>query len=156
MDDPKNDKIVKTIKLKAPIARVWKAITDHKEFGQWFRVDLDQAFEVGGKSTGQITYPGHEGIPWVAYIDRMEPEHLFAFRWYDTDDGSPSGSTRSNDDQPALLVEFLLEETTDGTRLTITESGFSAQPTPRRIEMMRDNKEGWTIQAENIAQYLSA
>ena len=152
MPDMDKDRIVKTVDLKAPVARVWKALTDYKEFGTWFRVDLDQPFEAGGKSTGRITYPGHEGIPWVAYIDCMEPERLFSFRWYDTEDGS-SGP---NGEAPALLVTFELSETTEGTHLTITESGFAALPEARRIELMRGNEEGWTIQAGHIAQYLSA
>lgn len=152
MAEADGDKIVKVVELRAPIARVWKALTDYKEFGRWFRVDLDQQFEPGGKSTGRITYPGHEGAPWVVYVERMEPERLFTFRWYDSDDGS----AQQKNDQPALLVEFQLEKIPNGTRLTIAESGFSALPHPRRIEVMRGNEEGWNIQAENLAQYCSA
>lgn len=151
MADPSDDMIVKVVELRAPQARVWQALTDHKQFGVWFRVDLDQEFQVGGKSTGQMTYPGHEGVPWLVYVERMEPERLFTFRWYDSDDRS-----KQDNDQPALLVEFQLEEIPNGTRLTITESGFSALPHPRRIELMRGNQEGWNIQADNIARYLSA
>ncbi|WP_421724523.1 SRPBCC family protein [Bauldia sp.] len=151
MAESDDDAIVKVVELQAPRARVWKALTDHKEFGHWFRVDLDQAFEVGGTSTGRMTYPGHEGAPWVVYIERMQPERLFTFRWYDSDDGS-----QQDDDQPALLVAFELEETPIGTRLTITESGFSALPHPRRIAVMRGNREGWDIQANNLARHLSA
>lgn len=152
MTDADNDKIVKVVELNAPISRVWNALTDHEEFGQWFRVSLDQPFEVGVKSTGQMTYPGHEDVPWVAYIERMEPGRLFSFRWYDSDEGS----TEQSEGQPGLLVEFRLEEDPDGTRLTITESGFSTLPDPRRIEAMRSNEEGWNIQADNLAEHLSA
>lgn len=152
MTDTDSDKIVKIVALNAPISRVWKALTDHEEFGQWFHVSLDQPFGVGVKSTGQMTFPGHEGVPWVAYIERMEPERLFSFRWYDSDDGS----TEHSEDEPGLVVEFRLEEVPDGTRLTITESGFSTLPDPRRIEVMRSNEEGWNIQAGNLADQLSA
>ncbi len=152
MADADDDRIVKTVELNAPISRVWKALTDHEEFGQWFRVDLDQPFEVGGKSTGQMTYPGHEDVPWVAYIERMDTERLFSFRWYDSDEGLPEQTGH----QPGMLVEFRLEEIAHGTRLTITESGFSALPDARRIELMRSNVEGWNLQADNLAEYLSA
>ncbi|MEX0644160.1 MAG: SRPBCC family protein [Parvularculaceae bacterium] len=152
MADADHDKITKTVELKVPIARVWRALTDHKEFGRWFHVDLDQEFEAGGKSTGRMTYPGHEGVPWVVFVERIERERLFSFRWFDSNDGSPA----QDDDQPTLLVEFLLEKIPSGTRLTITESGFSALPQPRRIEVMRRNEEGWNIQVENLAQYFSA
>jgi uncharacterized protein YndB with AHSA1/START domain len=36
-----NDLIEKQIELKAPVSRVWRALTDHHEFGEWFRVKID-------------------------------------------------------------------------------------------------------------------
>ncbi len=76
-----HDSIEKDIELKSPIARVWRALTDHEEFGEWFRVKLDGPFVVGGVSTGQITYPGHEHMKWEATVEAMEPERLFSLRW---------------------------------------------------------------------------
>ena len=99
-----------------------------------------------------MTFPGHEDVAWVAYIECMEPERLFSFRWYDSDDGS----IRHPEDQPGLLVEFRLEVVADETRLTITESGISTLPASRQIEVLRGNEEGWNIQADNLAEYLSA
>ena len=52
------DRIEKTIELKAPVSRVWRALTDHQEFGKWFRVRLEGPFVPGQVSRGQITYPG--------------------------------------------------------------------------------------------------
>ena len=152
MPETDDDKIVKQVDLNAPVARVWQALTDYKEFGHWFRVHLDQPFEVGAESTGHITYPGHEYLPWLVFVEGMEHERLFSFRWFDTDDDTPTATP----DQPGLLVEFRLEDRPAGTRLTITESGFSNLPDPRRTELMRDNTEGWTIQAKHIAAYLSS
>ncbi len=146
------DNIVKTVELNAPIEQVWKALTDYKEFGSWFLVALDQPFEIGGKSTGRMTYPGHEQVPWLAYIESMEPQRLFSFRWYDSEDPSIA----PDETQPGLLVEFELHQTPMGTRLTITESGFSKLPESRRIELMRGNQEGWNIQGENLTRYLRA
>ena len=146
------DRITNVVELSAPPARVWEAITDFKEFGAWFLVDLDQPFEVGGRSTGQMTYPGSEGAQWLAFVEHMEHERLFSFRWYDTEDlefDEPTG-------RPAMLVEFQLEETPQGTRLTIAESGFLNLPISRRIELMRGNREGWDIQAKNLAHYLAS
>lgn len=151
MAEDNNDRIVKVTDLNAPIAQVWNALTDYKEFGQWFRVNLDQPFEIGAKSTGRMTYPGHEHVPWFAQIERMDPQRLFSFRWQDFDEPM----TELDKTAPTLLVEFILEEIPTGTRLTIIESGFSALAEPRRIELMRGNVEGWTIQAGNLAQYLS-
>lgn len=145
------DTIVKVIELKAPLSRVWHAISDHKEFGQWFRVKLDGPFKPGSVSTGKMTFPGYEDYPWRAIVERMEPERLFSFRWHDYDEKSGVDVA----EQATMLVEFRLEPTAEGTRLTITESGFEALPNHRRIEVLRDNTEGWNIQADNIAAHVA-
>lgn len=145
------DKIVKTVELKAPVARVWEVLTDFREFGTWFRVDLDQPFEAGKISTGRMTFPGAEGVCWLAYVEQMDTEDLFSFRWYDSEEGAAEQS----DDEPGLLVSFQLEAIHSGTRLTITESGFASLAESRRIELMRGNREGWEIQAGNLATYLT-
>jgi uncharacterized protein YndB with AHSA1/START domain len=76
-----NDRIEKRIELKAPISRVWRALTDHREFGESFRVKLDGPFVPGQVSRGQITYPGCEHIKWEAVVQKMEHERLFSFTW---------------------------------------------------------------------------
>jgi uncharacterized protein YndB with AHSA1/START domain len=76
------DRIEKQIELKAPVARVWRALTDFREFGSWFRVKLQGPFEVGKTVRGHITYPGYEHLAWEAVVVRMEPERLFAFTWH--------------------------------------------------------------------------
>ena len=50
--------IEKQIELKAPVSRVWRALTDHNEFGEWFRVKLENPFVPGQVSRGRILYPG--------------------------------------------------------------------------------------------------
>ena len=52
MNEPDQDRIEKIVDLAAPVSRVWRALTDHEEFGQWFRVRLDGPFEVGATTTG--------------------------------------------------------------------------------------------------------
>lgn len=146
------NRIVKTIDLKAPLERVWAALTDHQQFGAWFRVHLDQPFIVGGLSTGHMTYPGYEHYPWRATVESMEPLKKFSFRWYHYDDKSGV----KIEDEPTTLVEFLLEATSTGTHLTIIESGFDSLPDPRRLEVLRGNTQGWDIQVENIAAYVQA
>ena len=145
-----DDRIEKIIDLAAPVSRVWRALTDHREFGQWFRVQLDGPFEVGAVSRGVMTYPGYEHLPWEAVIKRIEPERLFAFSWIDVD---PKTGVRSD---ATMLVEFRLEPTATGTRLTITESGFQALPDPRRFEALRENTQGWDAQAKNIAAHVES
>ena len=108
--------IEKRIELKAPVSRVWRALTDHREFGQWFRVKLEGPFVPGEVSRGQITYPGYEHIKWEAIVQKMEPERLFSFTWH------PYAIDPNVDysGEPATLVEFKLEPKGGGTLLTVT------------------------------------
>ena len=41
------DRIEKTVLLRAPLARVWRAVSDAKEFGTWFGVEFDGPFVAG-------------------------------------------------------------------------------------------------------------
>ena len=147
------NQIEKTIELKAPVSRVWCALTDSEEFGAWFRVKLDGPFVVGEMSHGQITYPGYEHMRWEAEVKTMDPEKLFAFTW------CPYGGDPDVDysDEPQTLVEFRLEPTADGTRLVICESGFDALPDDeRRVDALRRNTEGWDGQAGHITAHVES
>jgi uncharacterized protein YndB with AHSA1/START domain len=145
------DRIEKQIELKAPVARVWRALTDHREFGQWFRVNLEAPFAPGKTSRGHITYPGYEHLKWEAVVQKMEPERLFSFTWH------PYAIDPQKDysNEPSTLVEFRLEPKGDGTLLTHTESGFSKIPAERRDEAFRMNDGGWTEQMKNIERHVA-
>lgn len=144
------DRIEKVVDLAAPVARVWRALTDHKEFGEWFRVRLDTPFKVGATTTGNITYPGYEHMQWVSVTEQMDHESVFAFSW------PPSAVDPDTEYAPdaKVRVEFRLEPTETGTRLTITETGFQQFPESKRLEVLRSNTEGWDIQATNIAAHV--
>lgn len=147
------DSIIKTIDIAAPVEKLWDALIDHRKFGSWFRVALDQPFAVGEPSTGRMTYPGYEDYRWEARVVAIEPMRRFAFEWPAT--GGDKALMESG--VPVAewtLVEFLLEPTPDGTRLTVIESGFDTVPEPRRTHVMRDNDGGWTEQVQNIRQYV--
>jgi uncharacterized protein YndB with AHSA1/START domain len=145
-----NDRIEKRIELKAPISRVWRALTDYREFGEWFRVKLDAPFSVGRISRGQMTYPGYEHYKWEARVEKMEHERLFSFTWhpYAVD------LKRDYSKETSTLVEFRLEKTEDGTLLVLTESGFDKIPPERRLEAFRMNEDGWTEQMKNIEKHV--
>ena len=145
-----SDRIEKTIELNASVSRVWRALTDHREFGTWFRVRLDGPFVPGQVSRGQITYPGYEHIRWEAVVQKMEPERLFSFTWH------PYAVDPKEDysKEPPTLVEFTLEKTKQGTLLRVVESGFDKIPAKRRSEAFRMNEGGWSEQMKNIAAHV--
>src|SRR5436190_15170111 len=111
------NQIEKRVELKAPVSRVWRALTDHREFGEWFRVKLDGPFVPGQVSRGHITYPGYEHVKWEATVQQMEHERLFSFTWhpYAVD---PQVDYRQ---EPPTLVEFRLQPIATGTLLVVTE-----------------------------------
>src|ERR1700692_2622562 len=104
-----DNRIEKRIELKAPIARVWRALTDHREFGEWFKVKLEDPFVAGRISRGQITYPGYEHITWEARIEKIEPQHLFAFTWPHVQSFEKTDKPADYAGAPRPLVDFRLE-----------------------------------------------
>jgi uncharacterized protein YndB with AHSA1/START domain len=145
------DRIEKTLTLRAPRSRVWRAIATAEEFGEWFRVKLQGSFAEGASVRGAITHPGYEHVTMELVVERIEPERYFSFRWH------PYAIEPSVDYsiEPMTLVEFMLEDAGDDTLLTIVESGFEGVPLARRAEAFRMNDGGWDAQARNLAQYVS-
>ena len=145
-----DDRIEKRIELKASVTRVWRALTDHREFGQWFGVKLTEPFQPGRVSRGQITYPGYEHVTWEVTVQTMEPERLFSFTWH------PYAVDPAIDysQEPTTLVEFRLEAQASGSLLVVTETGFAAIPKERRFEAYRMNDAGWSEQIKNITRHV--
>jgi uncharacterized protein YndB with AHSA1/START domain len=138
------------IEPKATVSRVGRALTDHREFGEWFRVKIDGPFVPGQVSRGQVTYPGCEHLNWEVVVQKMEPERLFSFTWHpfavDSNDYSKATST---------IVEFKLEKSDIGTLRTVVESGFDKIPSHRGLEAFRMNDGGWTEQMKNIERHVA-
>lgn len=149
------DRIEKRIELNAPLSRVWRALTDYREFGAWFLVKLEQPFVVGQVSRGQCAYPGYEHVKWEARIQQMEPERLFSFTWPLVEFIDKERYTGDYTGAPRTLVEFRLEEIPNGTLLTLTESGFENIPASWRDAAFHGNDGGWTEQMRNIESYVA-
>jgi uncharacterized protein YndB with AHSA1/START domain len=150
------NRIEKHIELKAPVGRVWRALTDHREFGEWFRVALEDPFETGKTVRGRILHPGFEHVVWEAQIEAMEPERLFAFTWPVLKGADKASYSSDYAGLPRTRVEFRLEPTTGGTLLTLTESGFENLPADLRDVVFPRNDGGWTQQMKNIESYVTA
>ncbi|MDR3747110.1 MAG: SRPBCC family protein [Acidobacteriota bacterium] len=146
-----NNHIEKRIELKAPVSRVWRALTDYREFGEWFGVKLNGPFAPGQVSCGQVTHPGYEHVQWEAVVRKMDPERRFSFTWHPY---SVDPKTDYSKETPTL-VEFKLEKTTSGTLLLLTESGFDEIPSGRRLEAFHMNEGGWSEQMKNIENYVT-
>jgi uncharacterized protein YndB with AHSA1/START domain len=145
------NKIEKRVELRAPISKVWKALTDHRQFSEWFRVKLEGPFVPGQVTQGQLTYPGYEYVRFVAEVQKMEPERLFSYTWHPY----PVEPDVDYSKETPTLVEFKLEEVPGGTLLTVTESGFDKILEYRRLDAFRMNDGGWTEQLKNVEKYVT-
>ena len=145
------DRIEKKILLRAPKARVWRALADTKEFGTWFGAKLTGEFSPGAKVSGPITTKGYEHLTMTVTVERVEKERLLAFRWI-PDDVDPKADMSN---EPTTLVEFHLEEGKEGTLLTVVESGFDKVPLARRAKAFESNSEGWAEQLTNIERHVA-
>ena len=155
------DRIEQTAVVSAPLSRVWAAISDARQFGAWFGVALDGPFEAGARLHGRIVgttvdadiakmQEPHAGVPFDVLVERVEPMRLLSFRWHPY--AGPDVDVAA---EATTLVEFELEEASDGTSVRITESGFDAIPLSRRATAFAANEQGWTIQLTLIAKYLA-
>jgi uncharacterized protein YndB with AHSA1/START domain len=144
------DSIEKRIELKAPVPRVWRALTNHIEFGQWFGVKLESPFVLGKSTAGMITHPGFNHR-WEAVVQKMEPEKLFCLAWHPFSIDPKIDYSK----ETPTLVEFRLEKIPTGTLLTVRESGFDKIPAGRRAEAFRMHDNGWTDQMTNIEDYVA-
>jgi len=145
-----SDRIEKEIEIQAPVSRVWKALTDYKEFSTWFRVDLEGPFVAGETARGRITHPGFEHVVMQVAVKKIEPERYFSFTWHPYAVDPKQDYTQ----EEPTLVEFTLAETASGTQVRVVESGFDKIPVHRRDEAFRMNEGGWAAQIKNIKNHV--
>ena len=156
------DRIEKKVLLKAPRARVWKALTDAKEFGEWFGVKFNGAFVAGAAVRGVVVptradaeiarlQEPYAGKTFDITVDRIEPQNLFSFRWHPY--AIEPGVDYSK--EPTTLVVFTLDDKPDGVLLTVTETGFDRIPLERRAQAFAANEGGWTMQMTLIEKHLA-
>jgi uncharacterized protein YndB with AHSA1/START domain len=156
------DRVEKKILLHAPLPRVWLAVSDATEFGTWFGVKFDGPFTAGTRMRGTLVGTAvdadvakaqkqYEGIPFEITVDRIEPEHLFSFRWH------PNAVEQDVDysAEATTVVQFSLKEVANGVMLTITESGFDQIPQARRANALTANEQGWTTVVHLIEKYFT-
>ena len=138
--------------LKASRSRVWRALSNAEEFGNWFGVRLEgKNFVAGQRLQGQITYPGYEHLVFDVLIERVEAERVLSWRWH------PAAIDQAVDyeKEPTTLVVFELKEVEGGTLLTVVESGFDSVPPSRRLEAFRMNSQGWDEQMKNLEKHVA-
>jgi uncharacterized protein YndB with AHSA1/START domain len=142
-------RIERRILLRAPRSRVWRALTDSRQFGAWFGVTSTSTFAPGARVREHVELKGYEHLMWDVVIEEMVPERRFSWRWH-------PGSEPAVKDEPTTLVVFELEDAPGGTLLTVLETGFDRLPASRYEKAFRENNDGWTQQIESLEHYVAA
>jgi uncharacterized protein YndB with AHSA1/START domain len=146
------DRIERRVLINGTRARVWRAISNAAELGEWFGVDFKgKAFAAGKPIQGKITYPGYEHLTMEVVIEKIVPERLLSWRWHP----AAVDSTVDYSQEPTTLVEFEIEEVEGGTMVSVVESGLDKIPLERRATVFRLNSSGWDEQMENIKKYVA-
>jgi uncharacterized protein YndB with AHSA1/START domain len=146
---PPADSIEKAVVIRAPRARVWRAITTPEEFAKWFGVRMAGPFAPGQRVQMTATQPGYEGIAFAVIVEKVEPERLFSWRWHPGSEQPPEGS------EPMTRVEFRLEDVPEGTRVTVVETGFDGVSLARRARVYEENRQGWDEQMVSLDRYVT-
>ncbi|MFC8045420.1 SRPBCC domain-containing protein [Nocardia sp. NPDC057353] len=138
------DRIVRTLDLAHPPAAVWAAITTADGLGSWFGHSAAIDLRPGGAA--QLTWDGEHTEH--LRVERVEEPSVFGFTWHVH--GLPE------EDPRRTYVEFTLEETGAGTRLTVVETGFAQLTDDAHKVAFDGNTDGWGKELAELAGYLDA
>jgi len=144
------DRIEKSATIRAPRDRVWRALTDQNEFGEWFSARLSGPFETGKRVTAVALRKGHPDLPFSLVVDQVMAPRFLSWLW----NPAPIDPSYDYSKEPMTLVEFTLDDVPGGTKLTVRESGFDQIPETRRKEAFQLNSDGWKYQMENIDRHV--
>lgn len=140
------DIITKEIIVKASKERVYNAIADPRQITTWFPDAVEGAtLEVGERP---IFHFGD--LKTQIYVEAANPFDYFAYRWV------PGGAAIIGDVLAVAntLVEFFIEELSEGTKVTLKESGFASLPPEVAKASFEDNSGGWNIMMERLEKVL--
>jgi uncharacterized protein YndB with AHSA1/START domain len=133
-------RIDRSIDIKAPPERVWRALTNVAELSSWFQVAIEGDIAPGSEVWMMSVHAHRAGQRFRVRFLEMTPPARFVWEWH-------PGEVDANIDysrEPRTIVTFTLEPTAEGTRLSVTESGFDEISLARRAKVYSDNSQGWT------------
>jgi uncharacterized protein YndB with AHSA1/START domain len=141
---PFPDRIERTVEIAHPPVTVWAALTTAEGLSAWFGQEASIDLRPGGSARMKWD-SGHTA---EMRVERVEEPTVFAFTWPIF--GLP------DDDPRRTYVEFTLEPTGAGTRLTMVESGFAQLAEDAHRTAYEGNANGWVSELGELVDYLDA
>jgi uncharacterized protein YndB with AHSA1/START domain len=141
------DSIEREILIEAPLEVVWAVVTEPEHVARWFSDTAEIDLRPGGDAL--VTWH-KEGGGYRARVERVEPPHVFAYRWVRRVGEEPSEGN-------STLVVFSLRAEGPHTRLRVVESGFGqlAWPEDEKATYQAENVGGWARELEELRAYAS-
>jgi uncharacterized protein YndB with AHSA1/START domain len=135
----------RTIRIAAPIEKVWSAVTEPEHISRWFgRTVLDGT---GPGASGTITFPDYGAVP--LRVEAVDAPRMVSYRW-----GNDDAAEQLPDavDDHSTVFTFTLEPAPGGTQLTVVESGFERTSDP--AANMASHAEGWVSELDKLVALL--
>jgi len=138
------DRIERTVDIAHPPATVWSALTTAEGLSSWFGQEASIDLRPGGSA--RMTWDsGHTA---EMRVERVEEPAVFGYTWHIF--GLP------DEDPRRTYVEFTLEPTGAGTRLTVVETGFAQLGEDAHRTAYDGNAQGWGSELGELVGYLDA
>ncbi len=135
----------RTIRIAAPVEKVWSAVTDAEHISKWFGTAVFEGTGVGARGT--LTFDGYGAVP--VRIEALDEPRLVSYRWGNDD---ASGTLPEELDGHSTVFTFTLEKVSGGTQLTVVETGFEATSDP--VANMESHREGWDAELDKLVALL--
>ena len=136
----------RTIRIAAPVEKVWRAVTEPEHISRWFgRTVLDGT---GPGAQGTMTFPDYGSVP--IRVEALDAPRMVSYRW--GNDDALGHLPESVDDDTSTVFTFTLEAVADGTELTVVETGFDR--TSDAARNMAAHGEGWVSELDKLVALL--
>ncbi len=126
--------IRKTVVIDSKPETVFKAITDEKELTHWFPDQARLEPKVGGFVQLKFLEDGKENHRVEGRVLEIVPGRKISYSW----------TNMSDPNFPKTVVTWILEPAGDGTRVTLTHTGFD--PKSKWFDM---HSKGWSYFIED-------
>jgi len=136
----------RTIRIAAPVEKVWRAVTEPEHISRWFgRTVLDGT---GPGAQGTMTFPDYGAVP--IRVEALDAPRMVSYRW--GNDDALGHLPDSVDDDSSTVFTFTLEAVAEGTALTVVETGFDRTSDPAKN--MAAHGEGWVSELDKLVALL--